>query len=150
MARVKGFKLKESGVLSDIPSMFPSFSPNTPATKIPSSTLTKSSYLGDALVHASFPLLLYSTGIMHPITLLGPIANYVFLRYLGGDRETEASQEQRYKKSDRTKYVQLQEYKETKNSFWPRVDELGNPWCWVVVGAGFGGALVEYGAKYWL
>lgn len=104
-------------------------------------------YLGDALIHASFPILLYSTGIMHPLTLLGPIANFAFLRYIGGDSETEASQEVRYRKEDQTKYAQLQKYKQEKNSFWPNVKELTNPWTLVVLGAGVGGAVVEWTAK---
>merc|ERR1711981_1075508 len=49
-------------------------------------------YLGDALIHASFPLLLYGSGMLHPLALLGPAANYVYLRYVGGDRQTETSQ----------------------------------------------------------
>lgn len=84
---------------------------------------------------------------MHPLTLLGPIANFAFLRYIGGDSETEASQEVRYRKEDQTKYAQLQKYKQEKNSFWPNVKELTNPWTLVVLGAGVGGAVVEWTAK---
>lgn len=107
-------------------------------------------YLGDALVHASFPLLLYSMGIMHPVTLLAPFANYAFLRYIRGDKEKESSQEERYRKEDPTKFAQLQEYKQQKQAFWPSLQELGNPWTAVVVAAGFGGAWLEYGIKHWL
>jgi hypothetical protein len=84
---------------------------------------------------------------MHPLTLLGPIANYVFLRYIAGDKETEASQQQRYQKENPAKFVQLQMYKQEKNSFWPKVEELGNPWTLVVLGAGIGGAIIESAVK---
>lgn len=84
---------------------------------------------------------------MHPLTLLGPMANYAFLRYIGGDRENETSQEQRYQKEDQTKYAQLQKYKQEKNSFWPRADEFANPWTLAVLGAGVGGAVLEYSVK---
>jgi len=47
-------------------------------------------YLGETLVHASFPILLAGAGLMHPVTLLGPAANYIFLRYFSVDKETEA------------------------------------------------------------
>lgn len=104
-------------------------------------------YLGDALTQASFPILLYSTGILHPLCLLGPIANYAFLRYIGGDKETKESQEQRYKREDQTKYAQLQEYKQQKNRFWPDIREFANPWMLVVIGAGTAGALVENWVK---
>lgn len=106
-----------------------------------------SSFLGEALVQASFPILLYSTGIMHPLTLLAPIATYVFLRYVGGDAEVEQSQEERYQKEDQTKYAQLKKYQQEKNAFWPKVEELGNPWMLAVVGAGLGGAVLEYAVK---
>lgn len=105
-----------------------------------------SSYLGDALVHLSFPLFLWGSGKLHPITLLGPAANYIFLRYIGGDEENEASQEARYA-NDPTKSVQFAQYKQDKNSFWPKVQELANPWSAVVVGAGIGGVLLERVAR---
>jgi steroid 5-alpha reductase family enzyme len=104
-------------------------------------------YLGDTLVHSAFPFLLYSTGLLHPIAVLGPIANYVFLRYVGGDAENEASQEERYAKNDPTKLRQLQQYRATKNSFWPRLQEFTNPWFLTIVGAGVGTVLVERGIR---
>ncbi|WYZ38273.1 hypothetical protein EsH8_III_000187 [Colletotrichum jinshuiense] len=102
-------------------------------------------YLGDALCHLSFPVLLYSAGMMHPLTALGPIFNYVILRYLGGDKENEASQEERYAKENPLKFQQLQEYKRDKNSFWPSVSEWDNKWVWVVAASGAVGAVVERG-----
>ncbi|KAL2825849.1 hypothetical protein BDW59DRAFT_145960 [Aspergillus cavernicola] len=100
-------------------------------------------YLGDALIHASFPILLLGAGLFHPLAALGPIANYMFLRFVGGDRENEESQAERYSKEDPVKAKQFQEYREEKNSFWPDVRELGNKWSWIVVGAGVGGVLFE-------
>lgn len=62
-------------------------------------------YLGDALIHFSFPLLLYSSDMLAPIELLGSLANYAFLRYLGGDKATETSQERRYSVSSLEKHA---------------------------------------------
>ncbi|KAI8962949.1 DUF1295-domain-containing protein [Daldinia sp. FL1419] len=100
-------------------------------------------YLGDALAHLSFPLLLYSAGQLHPLTLLGPITNYIFLRFIGGDRENEENQEKRYSKENPVKYQQLQQYKKTKNSFWPGLAEFGNKWLWTVAAVGAGGVVLE-------
>lgn len=83
--------------------------------------------------------------MMHPLTALGPIFNYVILRYLGGDKENEASQEERYAKENPLKFQQLQEYKRDKNSFWPSVSEWDNKWVWVVAASGAVGAVVERG-----
>lgn len=80
---------------------------------------------------------------MHPLAVLGPVANYVLLRFVGGDKEKEAYQEQRYFKEKSPKYSQLQDYKATKNSFWPRLDEIQNPWLWTVITIGIAGAMVE-------
>ncbi|GJC87816.1 hypothetical protein ColLi_10654 [Colletotrichum liriopes] len=102
-------------------------------------------YLGDAICHLSFPVLLYSAGMMHPLVVLGPIFNYVILRYLGGDKENEASQEERYAKENPLKFQQLQEYKRDKNSFWPSLGEYDNKWVWIVAASGVVGAVVERG-----
>jgi len=104
----------------------------------------KPSYLGDALIHFSFPILLYASDMLAPIELLGSVANYAFLRYLGGDKATESSQERRYSVSSLEKHADLQKYRESKNSFWPDVaKEWDNSWLWTVLGAGAAGALVE-------
>lgn len=105
--------------------------------------MTKTSYLGDALCHFSFSILTLSAGLLHPIAALGPVVNYVFLRAIGGDKENEASQEARYAKENPTKYQQLQEYKRTKNSFWPSLNELDNKWAWALVAAGAAGVALE-------
>ena len=87
-------------------------------------------------MHAAFPLLLYGSDMLAPLEILGPIANYIFLRYVGGDKENEASQEERYTTEDPAKKEQLEEYRSQKNSFWPGVEEVKNTWTWVVLGCG--------------
>jgi len=106
-------------------------------------------YLGDALIHASFPLVLYGAGVMHPLALLGPIANYVFLRCVAGDRENESNQEQRYFKEKSPKYSQLQDYKASKNSFWPDATEMQNQWLLGVVAIGATGIVLERAFRRW-
>lgn len=101
-------------------------------------------YLGDILVHAAFPLWTYGSGLFHVSHLLGSAANYFFLRWIGGDRENEASQRERYAKDDKDKLSQLELYQLQKHSVWPSIFELGNPWTWVVAVIGAGGAAAEY------
>lgn len=43
-------------------------------------------YLGDALCHLAFPLWNLGSGLFSPWQLLGPVANYLFLRGIGGDK----------------------------------------------------------------
>ncbi|KAH8895280.1 DUF1295-domain-containing protein [Thozetella sp. PMI_491] len=100
-------------------------------------------YLGDALIHFSFPLLLYGSDMLAPIEIFGSIMNYVYLRYVSGDKKTEAHQERRYSQSSPEKHHDFQKFKETHNSFWPRSDVLTNKWLWIVVGAGAAGAAIE-------
>ncbi|KAF2718356.1 hypothetical protein K431DRAFT_322505 [Polychaeton citri CBS 116435] len=104
-------------------------------------------YLGDALVHFSLTLLLYSSDILVPLELLGPIANYVFLRRVGGDSELETAQMERYEKEDPLKHSHMKEYQAEKNALWPRLNEFSNPWAWTIIGAGVAGALIERGLK---
>lgn len=85
--------------------------------------------------------------MLAPIELLGPAANYIFLRYFGGDSQTEASQTRRYSQSAPEKMTQLDEYRNEKNSFWPSAQELQNQWLWVVVGAGGAGIVLERGVR---
>jgi len=54
---------------------------------------------------------------LHPLVLLGPVANYSFLHYIGGERENEANQEERYQAHDPEKHVQLVVWRAKKNSF---------------------------------
>ncbi|KAI8631777.1 DUF1295-domain-containing protein [Xylariaceae sp. FL1651] len=100
-------------------------------------------YLGDTLVHLSFPLLLYGSDMLAPIEILGCLANYLFLRYVGGDKQTERHQARRYSESHPEKFADFQRLKESHNSFWPKADVLTNKWLWIVVGAGAAGAAVE-------
>ncbi|KAK3984496.1 hypothetical protein QBC44DRAFT_220728, partial [Cladorrhinum sp. PSN332] len=100
-------------------------------------------YLGDALVHLSFPLWLYASGMLAPIALLGPVANYLFLRYVGGDKKDEYSRTRRYSSGDVRKKVEFDRYKRERNSFWPDTSQVHNPWTWIVVGCGVAGALLQ-------
>ncbi|KAI0148614.1 DUF1295-domain-containing protein [Xylariaceae sp. FL1272] len=100
-------------------------------------------YLGDALVHLSFPLLLYGSDMLAPVEVLGAIANYLFLRHVGGDKETERHQHRRYSESSPEKFADFQKHKQSHNSFWPKRDVLTNKWLWIVAGAGVAGAAVE-------
>ena len=98
-------------------------------------------------MHCSFLPLLYSANLLHPLTLAGPLVNYIFLRFIGGDKENEANQEARYRADNSEKYEQLQEWKADKNSFWPKVEEIANPWTLAVLGCAAVGALAEVGLR---
>ncbi|EIN11908.1 DUF1295-domain-containing protein [Punctularia strigosozonata HHB-11173 SS5] len=100
-------------------------------------------YLADALTHLSFALLAANTTSFHPVIFLGPLANYIFLRFVGGDKDTEAFQEERYSQFNPKKDAQLSEYRASKNSFWPSPKEVGNLWTWAVLGAGAIGVAAE-------
>lgn len=74
----------------------------------------------------------------------------MFLRYVGGDKQTEASQKDRYnheaQRGDTAAAVKVREfedYKQQENSFWPKPSQVTNRWTWIVVGAGAVGVLVE-------
>jgi hypothetical protein len=78
------------------------------------------------------------------------LANYVFLRYVGGDRENEESQKERYNAAalrDNTeaavKLSEFEAYKRDENSFWPKLDQVRNKWAWIVVACGAAGVLLE-------
>ncbi|KAJ8113803.1 hypothetical protein OPT61_g4156 [Boeremia exigua] len=100
-------------------------------------------YLGDALVHISFIVMLYGSDMLAPIELLGPIANYCFLRFFGGDKQKETQQVRRYSASQPDKFAELQKFRADKNAFWPSMDELSNKWLWTVLGIGGLGIAVE-------
>ncbi|KAK3934050.1 hypothetical protein QBC46DRAFT_429355 [Diplogelasinospora grovesii] len=100
-------------------------------------------YLGDALVHLSFPILLYASDMLAPIEILGPVANYYFLKYIGGAKQADADQEERYAKEDVAKKVDYDEYKKERNAFWPDAGQIANKWTWIVLGFGVAGAVVE-------
>ncbi|OQD88933.1 hypothetical protein PENANT_c003G02343 [Penicillium antarcticum] len=103
-------------------------------------------YLGDTLVHFSYALLNVA-GNFDPVVLLGPLSNYLFLRFVGGDKQTEASQEERYKAQDAHKYEQLQHWQKENNSFWPSPKDLMNPWALAVAGCGFIAVVLEEGMR---
>jgi len=107
-------------------------------------------YLGDALVHLSFPLLSIANSIFDPLMLLGPAANYISLRYIG-ERANEKAQERRYRAHYTMKYKQWEEYRNEKNGFWPAPKELiYNPWSWVILGIGALAAGGEWALQaYW-
>ncbi|KAI9712665.1 MAG: hypothetical protein M1820_001286 [Bogoriella megaspora] len=104
-------------------------------------------YLGDALIHLSFPLLLFGSDMLAPLELLGPLVNYLFLRFVGGDAELEPDQTRRYSVVAPTKMAQLDQYRQEKNSFWPAISELRNQWTWVVLGCGALAVGLEQGAR---
>jgi hypothetical protein len=87
--------------------------------------------------------MLYGSDMLAPVELLGPIANYAFLRYFGGDAEKEKGQQRRYSASQPEKFAELEKFRKDKNSFWPRTEELKNTWLWTVVGVGALGIVVE-------
>jgi hypothetical protein len=62
---------------------------------------------------------------------------------IGGDKQNEEYQEERYKREDRIKQMQLQEWRSEKNSFWPRLREITNSWTWVIIAAGVSGIFLE-------
>jgi steroid 5-alpha reductase family enzyme len=101
------------------------------------------SYLGDALVHLSFIVMLYGSDMLAPIELLGPVANYCFLRFFGGDSEKEKDQQRRYSASQPEKFAELEKFRAEKNAFWPNVEELSNKWLWTILGIGGLGIAVE-------
>lgn len=78
-----------------------------------------------------------------PVIILGPLANYLFLRFVGGDKQTEASQEERYQATDTEKLEQLREWQREKNSFWPSLSELISPWALAIYSCGLMGAFTE-------
>lgn len=87
--------------------------------------------------------MLYGSDMLAPIELLGPIANYGFLRFFGGDAQKEKSQVRRYSASHPEKFAELEKFRSEKNAFWPRLEELNNKWLWTVVGVGGLGIAVE-------
>jgi hypothetical protein len=63
---------------------------------------------------------------------------------LTNSRQNEEYQKERYSKDDPNKYLEFQEYRRQKNSFWPGFSELVNPWLLVCIGSGAAVAGVEY------
>ena len=81
-------------------------------------------------------MILYGSDMLAPIELLGPIVNFVFLRYISAGKDSETSQE---------KKVQLENNQNERNSFWPGLDQLANQWMLTVLGVGMAGAGLAVG-----
>lgn len=79
--------------------------------------------------------------------LLAPLANYAFLRYVGGETENEKNQEEKYLIIDAKKLRDLRRYQIEKNSFWPSLIEVKNHWTWIVVAAGVVGVGAEWAVR---
>ena len=85
--------------------------------------------------------------MLAPVELLGPLANYLFLRFFGGDAQKEKSQTRRYSASHPEKFAELEKFRGEKNAFWPATKEFSNQWLWTVLGAGVTGVVVEEGIR---
>jgi hypothetical protein len=68
----------------------------------------------------------------------------LLLFLLTDPRQNEEYQTNRYYKEDPTKYQQFQEYRREKNSFWPSVSEMANPWTLICIGSGVAAAGAQY------
>lgn len=84
---------------------------------------------------------------MHPLAILAPVTNYIFLRFNGGNKEDENSRQDRYSKSDPLKAQQFKAYRQDVNSFWPDLNGLKSKWTQVAVAAGVGGMFAEWAAR---
>lgn len=93
-------------------------------------------------MHLSFAVLNISNSF-NPLVFLGPLTNYLFLRCVGGDKQTESSQEDRYQTEDPEKYQQLMQWRSENNSFWPSLRDLTKPWALSVAACGLMGIFVE-------
>ncbi|SPQ23984.1 79a1efd6-c151-4b89-8fed-74148aeac7a7 [Thermothielavioides terrestris] len=100
-------------------------------------------YLGDVLVHLSFPLFLYANGMLPPIALLGPLTNYVPLRCVGGGKESEESQARRCSAADVARKIEFGSCRRDRNTFWLDASRVYDKWAWIVVGCGVASAAVE-------
>jgi hypothetical protein len=81
--------------------------------------------------------------MLAPVELLGPLANYIFLRFYGGDAQKEKYQTRRYSSFSQEKFAELERFRNEKNAFWPAAQEFGNKWLWIVLGAGGLGVAIE-------
>lgn len=96
------------------------------------------------MIHFSFPMLLYGSDLLAPIELLGPLVNYLYIRYRGGDAQGEAAAATDFAAEKKTAFEQYRS-QEGLNFMWPSLQQLQNQWVWVVVGAGALGAVIEQG-----
>ena len=84
----------------------------------------------------SWPLFLYANDMLAPIALLGPFANHIWIRFIGGVKATEESQARRYGAEDIAKKVEFDRYRRERNAFWPDPSQIYNKWSWIIVGCG--------------
>lgn len=87
--------------------------------------------------------MLYASDLLTPIAMLGPLANYLYLRCVGGDKTDEYTRTRRYSSEDVSKKIEFDRYRRERNSFWPDKGQIHNKWTWIVVGCGVAGALIE-------
>ena len=81
--------------------------------------------------------------MLAPIMLLSPLANYLFLRFVGGDKENEESQRRQYSSEDMVKTVEFDRLRQERNAFWLDASQIYNRWTWAVLGCGVAGAVME-------
>ncbi|KZT59074.1 DUF1295-domain-containing protein [Calocera cornea HHB12733] len=105
-------------------------------------------YLGDALVHLSFPLLTLSTPLWNAWYLLGPAANYVYLRFVGGD-SGEGESVGQYAREDTRKWIDWKNWAKEVNSFWPGLNTVANKWSYIVLACGAGTVVLERALRNW-
>jgi hypothetical protein len=81
--------------------------------------------------------------MLAPVELLGPIANYIFIRHIGGDKKMGASHDEHYAKDNPTMKADFEVWRQQKNSFWPDLEATKNKWTWIVIGCGAAGVALE-------
>jgi hypothetical protein len=59
-------------------------------------------------------------------------------------RQNEEYQQERYSREDPVKYAEFQDYREQKNSFWPSISEVTNPWMLICIGSGVAAASAQF------
>ncbi|KAJ5114400.1 DUF1295-domain-containing protein [Penicillium alfredii] len=72
-------------------------------------------YWGETLAHISFGLFGFADS-RNPVTLLGPLVNYLFLRFMATPSLNEETQELRFELEKSPNLAQLNEWLESKNS----------------------------------
>ncbi|KZP01394.1 hypothetical protein CALVIDRAFT_532153 [Calocera viscosa TUFC12733] len=106
--------------------------------------------LGDALVHLSFPLLTLATPFWNTWYLLGPAAEYAYLRFwfVGGDAG-EDEQVAQYAREDTRKWNDWKNWAKDVNSFWPGFNAIANKWSYIVIACGAGTVVLERAVRNW-
>lgn len=65
-------------------------------------------------------------------------------QWLTSNRQNEEYQKERYSKDDPDKYLDFQEYRRQKHSFWPKLSEIVNLWSLICIATGVAAAGAEY------